>query len=189
VKFINNNIMSRIGKLPVEIVSGVTIVISEASIEVKGPRGFLSFDFPDGISAEEENGFVVVKCASDDRKIRSFHGLTRSIIFNMIEGVTKGHEKQLEIIGVGYRAKTTGSRIDLTLGFSHPVSLTAPEGVTVVMHEKEKNTVIISGVDKQQVGEFAANIRKLKKPEPYKGKGIRYVGEYVRRKAGKSAAK
>ncbi len=181
--------MSRIGKLPVEIVSGVSVSISDASIEVKGPKGTLSFDFPQGISVKEEGGSVVVICSSDDRKIRAFHGLARSIIFNMIEGVTKGHEKQLEIIGVGYRAKASGSKIDLTLGFSHPVSLTAPDGVLVTMHEKEKNIVIISGVDKQKVGEFAANIRKLKKPEPYKGKGIRYVGEYVRRKAGKSAAK
>ncbi len=181
--------MSRIGKLPVAIVAGVTTTITDASIEVKGPKGSLSFDFPEGISAKEEDGTIVVSCSSEDRKVRAFHGLTRSIIFNMIEGVTKGHEKQLEIIGVGYRAKATGSRIDLTLGFSHPVSLDAPEGVSVTMHEKEKNVVIISGVDKQQVGEFAANIRKLKKPEPYKGKGIRYVGEYVRRKAGKSAAK
>lgn len=181
--------MSRIGKLPVEIVSGVTVVITEKSIEVKGPKGSLSFDFPEGISAKEEDNSVIVECPSEDRKIKAFHGLTRSVIFNMVEGVTKGHEKQLEIIGVGYRAKATGSKIDLTLGFSHPVSLDAPEGVSVVMHEKEKNIVIISGVDKQRVGEFAANIRKLKKPEPYKGKGIRYVGEYVRRKAGKSAAK
>lgn len=181
--------MSRIGKLPVAIVSGASVSITKTSIGVKGAKGSLSFDFPSGISAKEEDGFVVVECSSEDRKVRAFHGLTRSIISNMIEGVTKGHEKQLEIIGVGYRAKATGSRIDLTLGFSHPVSLDAPEGVSVVMHEKEKNIVIISGADKQRVGEFAANVRKLKKPEPYKGKGIRYVGEYVRRKAGKSAAK
>ncbi len=181
--------MSRIGKLPVAIVSGVSVTVTKASIAVKGPKGSLSFDFPEGISAKEEDGLLVVECSSEDRKVRAFHGLTRSIVFNMIEGVTKGHEKQLEIIGVGYRAKATGSKIDLTLGFSHPVSLDAPEGVSVVMHEKEKNIVIISGADKQKVGEFAANIRKLKKPEPYKGKGIRYVGEYVRRKAGKSAAK
>ncbi len=181
--------MSRIGKLPVEIVSGAEVSITESAISVKGAKGSLSFDFPEGISAKEENGSIIVECSSEDRKIGAFHGLTRSIIFNMVEGVTKGHEKQLEIIGVGYRAKATGSKIDLTLGFSHPVSLDAPEGVSVVMHEKEKNIVIISGADKQRVGEFAANIRKLKKPEPYKGKGIRYVGEYVRRKAGKSAAK
>ncbi len=181
--------MSRIGKLPVAIVSGVTVSISDTSIEVKGPKGNLSFDFPGGISVKEEDGFIVVERSSDDRKTRSFHGLVRSIISNMVEGVTKGHEKQLEIIGVGYRATAKGSSIDLSLGFSHPVSLKAPDGVTVTMHEKEKNVIIISGADKQQVGEFAANIRKLKKPEPYKGKGIRYVGEYVRRKAGKSAAK
>ncbi len=181
--------MSRIGKLPVAIASGVTAVITDASIEVKGPKGSLSFDFPEGISAKEEDGMLLIECSSEDRKVKAFHGLTRSVVFNMVEGVTKGHEKRLEIIGVGYRAKANGSKIDLTLGFSHPVSLTAPEGVSVVMHEKEKNIVIISGVNKQQVGEFAANIRKLKKPEPYKGKGIRYVGEYVRRKAGKSAAK
>jgi len=181
--------MSRIGKLPVAIVSGVVATITASSIEVKGPKGSLSFDFPEGISAKEEDGFVTILCSSEDKKVRAFHGLTRSVVFNMVEGVTKGHEKQLEIIGVGYRAKTSGPKIELTLGFSHPVSLVAPEGVTVAMHEKEKNIVIVSGADKQQVGEFAANIRKLKKPEPYKGKGIRYVGEYVRRKAGKSAAK
>jgi large subunit ribosomal protein L6 len=181
--------MSRIGKLPVKIPSGVVVTVAGNVVDVKGPKGALSFAFPDEISVEEKEGIVFVSRLSDDRRVRAFHGLVRAVIFNMVQGVTKGHEKSLEIVGVGYRAKATGSSIELSLGFSHPVSLVAPEGVSVVMHDKEKNVIVVSGIDKQKVGEFAANIRKLKKPEPYKGKGIRYVGEYVRRKAGKSAAK
>ncbi len=180
--------MSRIGKLPVEIVSGVTVSFSGNTVEVKGSKGVLSFDLPAEISAKEEGGFIVVSRANDEKQTRAFHGLARSILSNLVEGVSKGFEKKLQIIGVGYRAQATGRKIDLTLGFSHPVSLNAPEGVTVEMDKEEKNVIVVTGCDKQSVGEFAANIRKLRKPEPYKGKGIRYLGEYVRRKAGKSAS-
>ncbi len=182
--------MSRIGKLPVEIVSGVTVSVAGNIVSVKGPKGDLSFDLPAGISAKVEGSVVIVERNLEDRQVRAFHGLSRAMISNMVEGVLNGYEKRLEIIGVGYRATATGKKIDLTLGFSHPVSLTAPEGVTVKMSEDkaDKNVIIVTGIDKQAVGEFAANIRKLRKPEPYKGKGIRYQGEYVRRKAGKSAS-
>jgi len=182
--------MSRIGKLPVDIVSGVTISVVDNIVSVKGPKGDLSFDLPAGISASIDGEKVVIVRSDDEKQSKALHGLSRAMIANMVEGVTNGFEKRLEIIGVGYRASTSGQKIDLTLGFSHPVSLVAPEGVTVKMSEdkKDKNVIIVSGCDKQAVGEFAANIRKLRKPEPYKGKGIRYQGEYVRRKAGKSAS-
>lgn len=181
--------MSRIGKLPVSLVSGVTTEISSDVIVVKGPKGQLSFDIPSGISVAEEDGTLFVSRDNDEKQTRAFHGLTRACVSNMVEGVTKGFEKKLEIHGVGYRAQASGNKINLTLGFSHPVEMNAPEGVTVEMDKEAKNIIIVSGPDKQSVGEFAANIRKLRKPEPYKGKGIRYLGEYVRRKAGKSAAK
>ena len=182
--------MSRIGKLPVDIISGVTVSVSDSVVSVKGTKGDLSFDLPAGISALVEGERVVVMRSDDEKPSKALHGLSRAMISNMVEGVTSGFEKRLEIIGVGYRASTSGQKIDLTLGFSHPVSLVAPKGVTVKMSEdkKDKNVIIVTGCDKQAVGEFAANIRKLRKPEPYKGKGIRYVGEYVRRKAGKSAS-
>lgn len=180
--------MSRIGKLPVELLSGVTASINDAGITIKGNKGELSFDFPEGITASQEDKAIVIMRADEEKQTRAFHGLTRSMISNMVEGVSKGFEKKLEIIGVGYRAQTTGKSINLTLGFSHPVEMSAPEGITVEMDKEAKNVVVISGIDKQLVGEFAANIRKLRKPEPYKGKGIRYMGEYVRRKAGKSAS-
>jgi len=182
--------MSRIGKLPVDIVSGVAVSVADNVVSVKGPKGDLSFDLPIGISASVDGEKIVVVRSNDEKQSKALHGLSRAMISNMVEGVTSGFEKRLEIIGVGYRASTSGQKIDLTLGFSHPVSLIAPDGVTVKMSEdkKDKNVIIVSGCDKQAVGEFAANIRKLRKPEPYKGKGIRYQGEYVRRKAGKSAS-
>ncbi len=182
--------MSRIGKLPVKVVSGVTVAVAGNTVSVKGTKGELSFDLPAGISAKIEEGFVLLERTGEEREVRALHGLSRAMVSNMVEGVSSGFEKRLEIIGVGYRASTSGQKIDLTLGFSHPVALTAPKGVEVKMSEdkKDKNVIIVSGADKQAVGEFAANIRKLRKPEPYKGKGIRYVGEYVRRKAGKSAS-
>jgi large subunit ribosomal protein L6 len=180
--------MSRIGKLPVEIVAGVKVSFSGSTIEVVGPKGTLSFDFPVGIEGREENGLIILTRSDDEKQTRAFHGLSRSIVSNLVEGVSKGFEKKLQIVGVGYRAQANGKKIDLTLGFSHPVSMDAPEGVSVEMDKEEKNVIVVSGCDKQSVGEFAANIRKLRKPEPYKGKGIRYLGEYVRRKAGKSAS-
>lgn len=181
--------MSRIGKQPVSIISGVSAEITDDNITIKGPKGSLSFNLLSGISAREEDGSLIVERSNEDKQTRAFHGLTRATIANMIIGVSKGYEKKLEIIGVGYRAQTTGKKITLTLGFSHPVEMNAPEGIDVTMDADAKNVIVVSGIDKQSVGEFAANIRKLRKPEPYKGKGIRYQGEYVRRKAGKSAAK
>ena len=181
--------MSRIGKMPVPIVSGVSVEITDSSVVVKGPKGSLSFTILSGITVKEEDGIIIVERLNEEKQTRAFHGLTRATIANMVEGVSKGYEKRLEIIGVGYRAQATGKKINLTLGFSHPVEMEAPEGIEVTMDKDAKNIVIVSGIDKQLVGEFAANIRKLRKPEPYKGKGIRYLGEYVRRKAGKSAAK
>ena len=182
--------MSRIGKLPVSVVSGVTVTVSGNVISVKGGKGDLSFSFPAGISAQVEDSSVIINRKGDEKEVKALHGLSRAMVANMVEGVSTGFEKKLEIIGVGYRASASGKKIDLTLGFSHPVSLTAPDGVEVKMSEDktEKNIILVQGADKQAVGEFAANIRKLRKPEPYKGKGIRYLGEYVRRKAGKSAS-
>ncbi len=180
--------MSRIGKQIIEIPSGVTVEIQNQLVIVKGGKGELSYEMPVGIALEQEEGTLQVKRASDEKQMRAFHGLVRALIANMVEGVSKGFEKRLEIQGVGYRAQATGNKINLQLGFSHPIEMNAPKGVTVQNDEEEKNILIVSGIDKQAVGEFAANIRKLRKPEPYKGKGIRYVGEYVPRKAGKAAA-
>lgn len=181
--------MSRIGKKNITIPSGVTITQNDGVIEVKGGKGTLQFTVPTAITVEIEGVEVRVSRSSDEREERSLHGLTRAMIANMIEGVTEGFSKKLEIIGVGYKAQVTGKVLNLSLGFSHPVDMEAPMGIEVSMDKDAKNTIIISGIDKQLVGEFAANIRKLRKPEPYKGKGIRYVGEYVRRKAGKTAGK
>lgn len=183
--------MSRIGKLPVAISSGVTAEILVNKVLVKGSKGSLAFPLLAGISVREEEGRLLVSRENDEKATRAYHGLTRAMLANMVEGVSKGFEKRLEIIGVGYRAQASGSKITLSLGFSHPVEMDAPKGVTVEMDPdtKNKNVVIIRGIDKQAVGEFAANIRKLRKPEPYKGKGIRYSGEFVKRKAGKSAGK
>lgn len=180
--------MSRIGKLPVALLEGVSATFSENTITIKGKKGELSWNFPEGISGKEEEGFLIIERNSDEKQSSAFHGLSRSLVANMVEGVTNGYEKKLEIIGVGYRAQVTGKKITLSLGFSHPVEMDAPEGVSIEMDKDLKNTIVITGIDKQSVGEFAANIRKLRKPEPYKGKGIRYLGEKVRRKAGKSAS-
>ena len=181
--------MSRIGKMPVSIISGVTVELTVTGVIVKGPKGTLSFDFPAGISASQEGDLLTIERSGEEKQTRAFHGLTRATIANMVEGVSKGYEKKLEIIGVGYRANIAGKKLNLTLGFSHPVEMEAPEGIDISMDPDAKNIIVISGIDKQSVGEFAANIRKLRKPEPYKGKGIRYTDEYIRRKAGKSAAK
>jgi large subunit ribosomal protein L6 len=183
--------MSRIGKLPVTLPSGVLCEVSSGVLSVKGQRGILTFPLLYGIeiSINSENNVLLVLCNSDEKQAHSNHGLTRATISNMIEGVTKGHERRLEIRGVGYRAQTTGTKITLTVGYSHPVELIAPEGVEVLMHQDEKNIIVVRGIDKQAVGQFASEIREIRKPEPYKGKGIRYAGEYVRQKAGKSAGK
>ena len=178
--------MSRIGKTPIEIKSGVEISISESFIEVKGPKGSLSQKLPEGISVEKQEEILVVSRANDLREMKALHGLIRSLINNMVVGVTDGYQKELELVGVGYRAQAKGKNaLELQLGFSHPVKFSAPEGIEFDVPSQTE--ISITGIDKQVVGQVAADIRALKKPEPYKGKGIRYVGERIIRKAGKTA--
>ena len=176
--------MSRIGRLPIDVPANVTVTIDGQSVTVKGPKGELALTVSSPIEVALEDGQVLVTRPDDERASRSLHGLTRTLINNQIIGVTDGYSKGLEIVGTGYRVQQKGSDLELALGFSHPVSFTAPEGITLVVEGANKITV--SGISKQAVGEAAANIRKLKKPEPYKGKGIRYADEVVRRKAGKA---
>ncbi|MEW6534952.1 MAG: 50S ribosomal protein L6 [Candidatus Auribacterota bacterium] len=179
--------MSRIGKLPVIIPAGVQVDIKGRAITVKGSKGTLSYDAPESISVVIEDGSVVCSRSSDVRREKALHGLVRNLVQNMIIGVSKGYTKKLEIHGVGYRAKMDGTKLDLTMGFSHPMLFPAPAGITIAV---EGNTKIsINGIDKQKVGQVAADIRAIYPPEPYKGKGIRYEGEQVRRKAGKSVGK
>ncbi|MDH5597159.1 MAG: 50S ribosomal protein L6 [Candidatus Peregrinibacteria bacterium] len=180
--------MSRIGKQIIEIPSGVEVTITDQTIKVKGSKGELSFTFDPSISIKKEENSMQVTRNSDEPNVRSLHGLTRAIAANMVTGVSQGFEKKMEIIGVGYRAQVSGKKLTLNLGFSHPVEMEVPEGLTAEMDKDQKNTLVVSGIDKQLVGQFAANIRSFRPPEPYKGKGIRYVGEHVARKAGKSAA-
>ncbi len=178
--------MSRIGKTPIEIKSGVEISISESFIEVKGPKGSLSQKLPEGINVEKQEEILVVSRANDLREMKALHGLIRSLINNMVVGVTDGYQKELELVGVGYRAQAKGKNaLELQLGFSHPVKFSAPEGIEFDVPSQTE--ISITGIDKQVVGQVAADIRALKKPEPYKGKGIRYVGERIIRKAGKTA--
>lgn len=181
--------MSRIGKMPVEIPSGVQVTVAGKTVTVKGSKGELSFTHHEYVEVKVEDSQILVEKVSEEGEAPGLHGLTRALLANMVTGVTKGFTKKLEIIGVGYRAQATGSKIVLTVGYSHPVELPAPAGITVTMDEKEKNVVIITGIDKQAVGQFASVVRAVRKPEPYKGKGIRYQGEYVRRKAGKTSKK
>jgi len=178
--------MSRIGKTPIEITSGVEVVVTADSVEVKGPKGTLEQSIPEGIEVQKEDETIIVKRDNDLRETKALHGLIRSLINNMVQGVTEGYQKQLELVGVGYRAQSKGSNaLELQLGFSHPVKYSAPEGITLEVPSQTE--INISGIDKQVVGQVAADIRALKKPEPYKGKGIRYVGEHIIRKAGKTA--
>ena len=177
--------MSRIGKNPVQVPAGVDVTIEGALITVKGPKGELSHTVKSPISIERnESGEIVVSRPNDERESRSLHGLTRTLINNMVIGVTQGYEKKLEIVGTGYRVAAKGSDLEFALGFSHPVVVNAPEGITFEVETPQR--LHIRGIDNQVVGEVAANIRKLRKPEPYKGKGVRYKGEHVRRKAGKA---
>ncbi len=179
--------MSRIGKKPVTIPSGVTVDVKGTTIAVKGPKGELTQDFePYYVKLEVEGSEVKVTRTKDSKPHRARHGLYRSLVANMVEGVSKGFEKKLEIIGVGYSAKAAGSKITLQIGFCHPVEIAMPEGVKI--ETPSNTTVTISGPDKQVVGQMAATIRKVRPPEPYKGKGIKYVGEVIRRKAGKAVA-
>ncbi len=176
--------MSRIGKLPIPVPAGVTVEINGQDVSVKGPKGELKLTISKPITASVEEGNVIVARPDDEAVSKSLHGLTRSLIANNVHGVAEGFTKALEIVGTGYRAAAKGAGIELSLGFSHPVIVTPPQGVTLVVEGNTK--IIVSGIDKQAVGEMAANIRKIRKPEPYKGKGVRYEGERVRRKAGKA---
>ena len=177
--------MSRIGKSPITLPSGVDVTVTGRHLVVKGPKGTLERDVPGTITLRQDGDVLLVERPDDERQSRAMHGLVRSLVNNMVVGVTDGFVKELEIIGVGYRAAARGTdALDLALGFSHPVTVQAPEGITFEV--PAPNRIIIKGTDKEVVGQVAADIRKLRKPEPYKGKGVRYLGEHVVRKAGKS---
>ena len=176
--------MSRIGKTPIDVPSGVEVTLHERNVSVKGPQGTLRRDLPGDITVRREDSVLVVERPDDERRNRALHGLTRSLIANMVTGVTDGYRKTLEIVGVGYRVQARGSDLEFALGFSHPVTIVPPEGITFRVEAPTR--FVVEGIDKQQVGEIAAQIRKLRKPDPYKGKGVRYQGEQVRRKVGKA---
>lgn len=180
--------MSRIGKLPITVPSGVEIKVSDANVvSVKGPLGELSQAIDKDIKISIEDGVLTVTRPSDNKRLRALHGLTRSLVNNMVTGVTKGFEKKLQVIGVGYKVAKNGKVLDLQLGFSHPVKMEDPEGITTEI--SGNNEILVKGINKQHVGNYAAKIRDWRKPEPYKGKGIRYVDEYVIRKEGKTGKK
>jgi large subunit ribosomal protein L6 len=179
--------MSRIGKLPITVPNGVTLSIDGNTVKVKGPKGELQRTFPQGIAIAQEGGTVNVTRASDEQQHKALHGLSRSLLANMVEGVTKGYQKTLEITGVGYKAEVRPYGVQLSLGFSHTIDYKAPAGVKI--SAPNPTTVVIDGADKEKVGQVAAEIRSLRKPEPYKGKGVRYQGEAIRRKAGKAGGK
>jgi large subunit ribosomal protein L6 len=176
--------MSRIGKLPIPVPAGVDVTIDGQAITVKGPKGTLSHVVAEPITVRQEEGTLLVERPDDHRTNRALHGLTRSLVANMVVGVTDGYAKAMEIRGVGYRVAAKGSDLEFALGYSHPVPVTAPEGITFEVASPTKFTV--RGIDKQKVGEVAANIRKLRKPDPYKGKGVRYEGEQIKLKVGKT---
>jgi large subunit ribosomal protein L6 len=178
--------MSRIGKLPVAVPSGVDVTVDASKVTVKGPKGTLSHNVAAPITiTRSEDGALEVKRPDDERNSRSLHGLTRTLIANMVTGVTEGYEKKLEIVGVGYRVLSKGpTQLEFQLGYSHTITFNAPDGITFTVESPTK--LGVQGIDKQLVGEVAANIRKLRKPEPYKGKGVRYAGEHIRRKVGKA---
>jgi large subunit ribosomal protein L6 len=178
--------MSRIGRSPITMPAGVTIEVRDRHVKVSGPKGTLERDLPRDITVRQEDTTILVERPDDERQHRALHGLTRSLVNNMVVGVTDGFTRDLEIVGVGYRAAaTTPTRLDLALGFSHPVGVDAPDGIT--FETPAPTRITVRGIDKEVVGQVAANIRSIRKPEPYKGKGVRYAGEVVRRKAGKAA--
>ena len=176
--------MSRIGRLPIPVPAGVDVSIDGSLVTVKGPKGSLTHTVVEPIAISREDGELLVTRPDDERDSRARHGLTRTLVNNMVVGVTQGYTKTMEIVGVGYRVTAKGSNLEFALGYSHPVPVEAPKGITFVVESPIKFRV--EGIDKQQVGEVAANIRKLRKPDPYKGKGVRYAGEVVRRKVGKT---
>ena len=178
--------MSRIGKKPVAIIQGVTVHLAERDIKITGPKGELKATVHPDLAVEVADGQVLVKRHSDEKKHRALHGLWRALVQNMMTGVTTGYTRKLELVGVGYRAEMKGKRLQLLLGFSHPILFAAPEGVTI--EAPTQTNITISGIDKMLVGQVAAKIRSFRPPEPYKGKGVKYEGEHVRRKAGKAAA-
>jgi large subunit ribosomal protein L6 len=179
--------VSRVGRKPIEIPTGVTVTLDGQTLRVKGPLGELSMDIPDGISCQRDGNQLVFTRSSDEKHVRALHGTARALAANLITGVSKGFEKQLELQGVGYRVELRGKNLVLSLGFSHLVVFIPPDGITISVASPTQFSV--KGIDRQLVGQVAAVIRKIRPPEPYKGKGIRYVGEYVRRKAGKAAGK
>jgi large subunit ribosomal protein L6 len=176
--------MSRIGRMPVPVPSGVDVTIDGSEVIVTGPKGTLRHTVAPPIEVAQTDGVLTVTRPNDEGEVRALHGLSRSLIANMITGVTEGYHKTLEIVGVGYRVQARGSDLEFSLGFSHPVTVTPPDGITFRVEAPTR--FVVEGIDKQQVGEIAANIRKLRKPDPYKGKGVRYQGEQVRRKVGKA---
>jgi large subunit ribosomal protein L6 len=176
--------MSRIGRLPVQIPKGVDVTIDGSAVTVKGPKGQLSLELPEPIEITQNDGVLTVTRPSDEGNVRALHGLSRTLVANMVTGVTEGYRKTLEIVGVGYRVQARGNGVEFSLGYSHPVPVTPPDGVTLRVETPTR--LVVEGIDKQQVGEVAANIRKLRKPDPYKGKGVRYAGEQIRRKVGKA---
>jgi len=176
--------MSRVGSNPIALPDGVDVTVATEGVTVKGPKGTLTATFANRITVVVEDRVVKLSRSDDERESRALHGLSRALLANMVVGVTDGYRKELRTEGVGYRAKLQGKRLELQVGFSHPVHIEAPEGITIEVPEQTR--IIVSGIDKQKVGQLAAEIRQVRPPEPYKGKGIRYVGEYVRRKAGKA---
>jgi large subunit ribosomal protein L6 len=176
--------MSRIGRMPVVVPDGVDVTIKGREVTVRGPKGSLSLEVAEPIEVSQSDGAVTVTRPSDEGEIRALHGLSRSLIANMVTGVTEGYRKTLEIVGVGYRVQAQGQALEFSLGFSHSLPVAPPEGITFRVETPTR--FVVEGIDKQQVGEVAANIRKLRKPDPYKGKGVRYQGEQVRRKVGKA---
>jgi len=176
--------MSRIGRLPVAIPAGVDVTIDGREVSVRGPKGQLSLKVAEPIEVKQADGLITVTRPSDDGPVRALHGLSRTLVANMVTGVTEGYRKTLEIVGVGYRVQAKDGGVEFSLGYSHPVPVIPPDGVTLRVETPTR--LVVEGIDKQQVGEVAAKIRKLRKPDPYKGKGVRYAGEQIRRKVGKA---
>jgi large subunit ribosomal protein L6 len=180
--------MSRIGKKPIEIPSGVNVTLVGNDVKIKGPKGELGWSFPEGTALSVADNTIVVARRDDEKKTRALHGLTRSLVANMVDGVTKGYQRVLDIVGVGYRAQVQGSKIVLTLGYSHPVEFPLPDGITAAVDQKQTQ-ITLTGIDKQKIGQVAANLRSLRKPDAYKGKGVRYAGERLKLKVGKTGKK